>query len=371
MLLTARHRGCRALCSVNSLEQPVELRAWERFVNISINRLGAVVCLAIAPTTSWACATCGCTINSDAAMGYSATAGWRVNLEYTYIDQDELRIGTRTATPAEVVNNPSNPALGGGEIEKDTINRYLTLGVNYRPNADWNFNLLVPYVSRSHTTYGTQLQPYSAAETAPNQISGASVSNLGDVKLLGNYQGLLPTHNLGLQLGVKLPTGRYGTAVDFDNGPNAGSPLDASLQAGTGSTDVIVGAYYYQAVSQDFDIFVNGQFQSAVAHKQDQPGNDFRPGNSSTVSLGLRYEANPKWIPQVQLNFLHRSPDQGALADTADTVGTVAYLSPGLTLQIEHTLHAYGLVQVPVFSNLDGYQLFPHWTATVGLSYAL
>jgi hypothetical protein len=340
-------------------------------MNISINRLGAVVCLSMAPMTSWACATCGCTINSDAAMGYSATTGWRVNLEYTYIDQDELRIGTRTATPAEVVNNPSNPALGGGEIEKDTINRYLTLGINYRPNLDWNLNLLVPYVSRSHTTYGTQLQPYSPAETAPDQISGARVSDLGDIKLLGNYQGLLPTHNLGLQLGVKLPTGRYGTAVDFYNGPNAGSPLDASLQAGTGSTDVIVGAFYYQAVSQNFDAFVNGQFQSAVAHKQDQPGNDFRPGNSSTFSVGLRYEANPKWIPQVQLNVLHRSPDQGALADTTDTVGTVAYISPGLTVQLEHTLHAYGLVQVPVYSNLVGYQLFPHWTGTVGLSYAL
>jgi hypothetical protein len=337
----------------------------------SIYRPGvAAICLAIAPVSTWACATCGCTVNSDAAMGYSATTGWRVNLEYTYIDQDELRIGTRNATPAQVVNNPSNPALGGGEIEKDTINRYATLGINYRPSADWNVNLLVPYVVRSHTTYGTQLQPYTPAETAPDQISGARVSNLGDIKLLGNYQGLLPTHNLGLQLGVKLPTGQYGTAVDFYNGPNAGGPLDASLQAGTGSTDVIVGAYYYQAVSQNFDIFLNTQFQSAVAHKQNQPGSDFRPGNSATFSVGLRYEANPKWIPQVQLNLLHKRRDQGALADSADTVGTVAYISPGLTAQVTRKLHAYSVIQVPVYSNLNGYQLFPHYTATAGLSYA-
>jgi hypothetical protein len=338
----------------------------------SINRPSvAAFCLAIAPVSTWACATCGCTVNSDAAMGYAATTGWRVNLEYTYIDQDQLRIGTRTATPAEVVNKPSNPALVGGEIEKDTINRYLTLGLNYRPNEDWNVNLLVPYVVRSHTTYGTQLQPYTPAETAPDQISGARVSNLGDVKLLGSYQGLLPMQNLGLQLGVKLPTGQYGTAVDFHNGPNTGAPLDASLQAGTGSTDVIVGAYYYQAVSENFAMFVNGQFQSAVAHKQNQPGNDFRPGNSATFSVGLRYEENRNWIPQVQLNLLHRSPDQGALADAADTVGTVAYISPGLTVQVARKLHAYSVVQVPIYSNLNGYQLFPHWTATVGLSYAL
>jgi hypothetical protein len=244
------------------------------------------------------------------------------------------------------------------------------LGINYRPSADWNVNLLLPYVVRTHTTYGTQLQPYTSAETAPDQISGARVDNLGDIKLLGNYQGLLPTHNLGLQLGVKLPTGQYGTAVDFYNGPNAGAPLDASLQAGTGSTDIIVGAYYYQAVSQNFDIFVNGQFQSAVAHKQNQPGNDFRPGNSATFGVGLRYEANPNWIPQVQLNLYHKSPDQGALADTNDTIGTVLYISPGLTAQVTPKLHAYGVVQVPIYSNLDGYQLFPHYTATAGLSYA-
>jgi hypothetical protein len=169
---------------------------------------------------------------------------------------------------------------------------------------------------------------------------------------------------------VKLPTGQYGTADEFYNGPNVGTPLDASLQAGTGSTDVIVGAYYYQAVSQNFDVFVNGQFQSAVAHKQNQPGNDFRPGNSGTFGVGLRYEANPKWIPQVQLNLYHKSRDQGALADSADTVGTVAYISPGLTVQVTRKLHAYSVIQVPVYSNLDGYQLFPHYTATGGVSYA-
>jgi hypothetical protein len=59
-------------------------------------------------------------------------------------------------------------------------------------------------------------------------------------------------------------------------------------------------------------------------HRQDQPGNDFRPGNTATVSFGLRYEENPKWIPQLRLNLSHKSADQGALADPTDTAGTVA-----------------------------------------------
>ena len=335
-----------------------------------INRAGvAALCASLVPGAGWACATCGCMVNSDAAMGYSAASGWRINLEYTYIDQDQLRSGTSSVSPAAAVNNPSNPALGGGEIEKQTINRYYTLGVTYRPDADWNFALQVPYVSRDHTTYGQQ-QPYTAAETSPDQISGAHVSNLGDVKLIAGYQGILATHNLGVQLGLKLPTGQFGTAVDFSNGPNAGCPLDASLQAGTGSTDIIVGADYYEAISQDFDAFASAQFESAIAHRENQPGNDFRPGNAATAVVGVRYEADPRWVPQLQLNLLRRSADQGALADSPDTAGTVAYLSPGVTALVASGLYAYAVVQVPAYSSLSGYQLFPHWTGTVGVSYA-
>jgi hypothetical protein len=303
-------------------------------------------------------------------MGYSAAAGWRINLEDDYINQDQLRSGTGTAVPSQVVNAPSDPALGGGEIEKQTINRYLTLGIIYSPNSSWNLNLLVPYVNRDHTTYGVQLAPYSASESAPDEISGAHVSGLGDIRLIGSYQGLLATHNLGLQFGVKIPTGQFGTRVDFSSGPNAGTPLDASLQLGTGSTDIIVGAYYYQAISQDFDAFINGQFQAAVAQRQDEPGNDFRPGNSATMSIGVRYEATPLWVPQLQLNLYRKSADQGALADTPDTAGTVVYLSPGLTVPAMQHMHIYGFVQLPVYSKLDGYQVFPHWTASVGVSYA-
>jgi hypothetical protein len=158
--------------------------------------------------------------------------------------------------------------------------------------------------------------------------------------------------------------------VKFDSGPLAGEPLDASLQPGTGSTDLIVGAYYYQAISQNWDAFVDGSFQAALTTKQNEPGNDFRIGNLTTVSFGLRYEENPHIVPQVQINLSRKSHDQGALADTADSAGTVAYLSPGLTVSLQHDLQIFGFVQVPLYSRLDGFQLAPRWTASVGMSYA-
>ncbi|XRD81225.1 transporter [Dyella halodurans] len=333
------------------------------------------------PQAAHACATCGCTLSTDAATGYSTESGWRINVDYTYIDQDQLRSGGSKASPEQVVNQPSDPSLGGGEIEKRTINRYYNVAATYRFDGDWGVTFVLPYVIRDHSTYGTQLQPYTPAAIAPDQISNSHVAGIGDAKVLASYQGFLPTHNFGVQFGIKLPTGHYGGQTDdgnfvgrpttFNSGPNLGQSLDTSLQAGTGSTDLIAGAYYFQPVSQNFDAFVNGQFQAAIKQNLDTPGADFRPGNLASISLGLRYEAHANWVPQVQINWFHKSADQGALADRPDTEGTVAYLSPGISGSLSEKLQVYAFVQVPVYSHLQGYQLFPRWTGTVGISMKL
>ena len=343
-----------------------------------VTRLAGLACSAIAlafPLSARACATCGCTLSTDAAMGYSAASGWRVNLQYDYINQNQLHNGTGSVSAAQVAG--LNPGADQ-EVEHDTINRYTTLGLSYSPNANWAFNLQIPYIDRSHSTYGSATPDQLTADN----LSGASLRGLGDIKFITSFQGLLPTHSLGVQLGVKLPTGRYGgpnadgtgtvgrNPIAFSSGPSAGQLVDTSLQPGTGSTDLIVGAYYYQAVSQNFDSFINGQFQAAVAHKLDSAGADYRPGNLASLSFGVRYEAHPDWVPQLQVNVTHKSHDQGALADTADTAGTVAYLSPGLSVTVAQGWQAYGFVQLPVYSRLDGYQLFPHWTASLGISTA-
>lgn len=351
------------------------------FTGSSPALLLAVIALAVLPLAAQACATCGCTLSTDAATGYSSASGWRLNLDDTSIDQNQLRSGGDRASAQQVVDRPSDPALKGGEIERRTSNHYLNLTAAYRFNGDWGVSLLVPYVTRTHATYGVQLQPYTPAQSAPDQLSHADVSSLGDVKFLANYQGFLPTHSLGVQVGVKLPTGNYGgetaqgtvvgTPVRFKDGPAAGTALDSSLQAGTGSTDLILGGYYFQPISQDFDGFVNGQFQAAIAERMHVAGANFRPGNLASMSLGVRYEAHANWVPQLQLNLLHKSADQGALADRPDTAGTVAYLSPGISASLTKTLQLYAFVQVPVYSHLAGYQLFPGWTGTVGLSLGL
>ena len=67
--------------------------------------------------------------------------------------------------------------------------------------------------------------------------------------------------------------------------------------------------------------------------------------------------------------MLFRS-DTGVLADVQNTAGIVAYLSPGLTAQLSAHVHAFAFVQLPVYSNLYGIQLFPRWTGSAGMTYA-
>jgi hypothetical protein len=334
--------------------------------------------LGAAAGPAFACATCGCSLSSDAAMGYTTEAGWRASLQFDWIDQKQLRRGTHAIAARDVA--AINDAGGDQEVEHDTVNRYTTLGLSYAPDADWGVRLLVPWVDRGHSTYGASTNPLGADE-----LSSARIVGLGDVRLLGTWQGLLPGGNLGLQFGVKLPTGRYGgpgadgagivgrRPVAFRDGPlsRQASPdnlVDTSLQPGTGSTDVLLGAFWHTAVTHELDTFVNAQFQAAVSQRLHQAGADFRPGNTTFLSFGARYEADPALIPQVQVNVSHKGADRGALADNPDSAGTVVYLSPGATWSPQPRVQLFAFAQIPVHSNLVGIQLAPRWTASGGIS---
>ena len=164
-----------------------------------------------------ACATCGCTLSADAAMGYSAEPGWRLSEEYDYIHQDQLRSGTHAVSAVP----------DGTELERETLNRYITTGVSYSPTSAWNITLFVPYVVRTHSTYGE----FDSTQPLP-PLSSSRSSSIGDIRIIGSYQGCLPTHNLGIQLGAKLPSGKYGTAIDFYGGPSAGDAPGRQPAAG-------------------------------------------------------------------------------------------------------------------------------------------
>ena len=195
------------------------------------------------------------------------------------------------------------------------------------------------------------------------------------MKVIGRYQGFTDRHNFGVLLGVKLPTGSHtltGTSTD----PTAPGPvaIDRGLQPGTGTTDLIAGAYYADGINEDWDYFLQGLYQSAL-----KSSDQYRPGNGTNVSFGLRYAGFTSFTPQVQLNVRHVQRDSGANADTVSTGGTLAYLStggtlaylsPGVVVPISQKASVYGFVQLPVYRNVNGVQLAPRYTASVGVHYA-
>jgi hypothetical protein len=99
-------------------------------------------------------------------MGYSSMPGWRLNFEYDYIHQDRLRRGTQAISGVP----------DGTELERETLNRYYTVGLAYSPTAAWNIDLRVPYVARTHSTYGA----FDSTRPLP-ALSYSRSSSLGDI----------------------------------------------------------------------------------------------------------------------------------------------------------------------------------------------
>ena len=84
----------------------------------------------------------------------------------------------------------------------------------------------------------------------------------------------------------------------------------------------------------------------------------------------MRYTGFHTLIPQLQLNGRITSRDSGEEADTPNSGGASLFLSPGITYEVTSQLSTYLFIQVPLYQNLNGYQLAPTWTLTAGVRYA-
>ena len=303
------------------------------------------------PSYAFACASCGCILSTDwDAQGISGAAGIRLDLRYDYLDQKQYRSGS---------NKISKDAVNTGglnEVENKTTNHYVTAGVDYSPSRDWGINFQIPYIDRYHETYG---EPGSYPD---NPLSTSHTKSIGDVKVIGRY--LISGYNLGLQLGIKLPTGDY--KENFKSGDSAGTKLDRGLQPGSGTTDLLIGAYHFGSINKDWDYYAQAMAQIPTNTKD-----GYQPGNSLNVNFGIRYLLNDFITPQLQINtkVSGRDSEDGNSATGQDSGGTLVYLSPGVTVNVKKDLKLYGFVQLPIYQYVNGNQLTPTWTGTLGARY--
>ena len=182
--------------------------------------------------------------------------------------------------------------------------------------------------------------------------------------MLARYQGFSEDAGIGLQFGLKLPTGRF--KQDFAAGPQAGALLDRGLQLGTGTTDALLGVYKFGYLTESI-----GYFGQAMAQLALDARDHFRPGNSLNLNLGLRYLDAGRFTPQIQLNLHGEQRESGAQADRPNSGAVLAYLSPGLGIRITRRLDAFAFVQFPVYQHVNGLQLEPRRLWSVGMQYRL
>lgn len=295
-----------------------------------------------------ACSSCGCTLSSDwGSQGILTGPGIRVDLRYDHFTQSQLRSGTGTVDRASI----ALPA--DREIQQETVNDNYTLALDYGSTSDWGVTVLVPYFDRFHTTI-------AAGDT---DLSTSHTQSIGDVRVLGRYHGLFGDHGTGVQFGLKLPTGGFHNS--FTDGPQAGQPLDRGLQPGTGTTDLLLGIYHFEALSRDWDYFAAALLQQPLNSRE-----DFRPGTGINVNLGVRYMANEAVIPHLQINARSEGRESGLNADVDNSGATLIYLSPGVTFSVGNDMSVYAFIQLPIYQRVNGLQIEPRNSASIGVHYA-
>jgi hypothetical protein len=296
--------------------------------------------------SAFACASCGCSLSSDwTSQGFSTGSGLRFDLRYDYLNQNQVRSGS---------GKISTWPVSGHEQELYTKNHYVTTMIDYSSDPNWGFSAQLPYIYRTHATNGMN---YDGSDAGTSKTSA-----IGDIKVLARYQGFSEERNVGVQLGLKLPTGEY--KQNFTGGVIAGDTLDRGLQAGTGTTDLLVGAFRFSSLSQNVDYFYQAIAQVPLNSKD-----DYKPGSSLNINLGFRYLESEKFTPQIQVNARVANKDSGANATPDDSGGKTMYLSPGATFHINKKLNLYTFLQLPVYQNLNGYQLAPKYTVSIGTSF--
>ncbi len=178
-------------------------------------------------------ASCGsafCAVNTNWNLhGLAAEPGWRLDLRYEYINQDQPMAGSDKVVVGQVPRDHD---------ELKTINRNYLGTLDYTINEQWGVSATAPVSDRFHT----HIQSDSGA---PEQWD---FTRLGDARVLGRYQ--LRSENqeklslgfYGFNFGLKLPTG------DRDLRNADGERAERTLQPGTGTTDLLLGAYYNQVL---------------------------------------------------------------------------------------------------------------------------
>lgn len=310
----------------------------------------AVFVIGLTPGLAWACA-CGCGVfdvgtYSLIPNGSGGTVWWETDFMNQYINWHD-----------------SSPSSWGANPDKQIKSEFLTAGGQYMFNRSWGMMVTVPYTIRTFRTEA------DGQTSDGNQINQYRHSNFGDVRIWGMYTGLLEDMSLGLLAGFKLPTGDH-TYADFDR--------DTSI--GTGSTDLLLGAYKTGTFpthignvnltfrERPFQWYGQGQFEYPFT----STGN-YQPGKETDAAAGVIYNFGAmgpfKELAPI-LTFLGsvRAHDTGSEATPTDSGYDRLLVAPGGEFRLS-VLRFYADIEFPMYQHVNGQQLTTPWLLKTIVSY--
>lgn len=289
-------------------------------------------------------ASCGatfCSLNNDwRALGAWAEPGLQADLRFEFIDQDRPFAGSKRVAVGQVPRE---------DDEIRTINRNVILGFDYNFANGWGLGVQLPWVARDHEhIHNHDGQP---------QLEQWDIKKFGDARINLRLP-LVKDSGFGLNLGLKLPTGR--TTVTNREGEVA----ERTLQPGSGSTDTILGLNYHsRPKASAFSWFGQASWQHAVTTRD-----HYQPGDRLDVDISGRYAFTHDLSGVIQANFQLRARDRGTNAEPEDTGGRFLYLNPGLAYATGPNTQVYAFVQLPLYTHVNGVQITTGKSFSIGIS---
>jgi hypothetical protein len=252
-------------------------------------------------------------------------------LQYDYINQDKNWNGANSAPESDNHHK---------KVQTQTV----TLGMQTMFNRSWGLNVRVPYVNRQ----ANMINEHHHGHHTHEEPAKVNVNSLGDIRLNGIYSGFFDDMSTGVTFGVKLPTGKY----------RANDLHDRPLQIGTGSTDIILGAYHLGKITDDgvMNYFIQTSWQKPVEIKD-----DYRPGDEFNLSVGANYDLGQvgvfkKVSPILQLVLTDKLKNKGINAAAEGSGYSRAMIAPGIEANYQQ-FRFYADFGLPVYNDVRDNQL--------------
>jgi hypothetical protein len=303
---------------------------------------------ALTPSLSWACA-CGCGVfDVGTASLFPSGAGGQVWLQWEYMNQYIDFYGKK-------------PASAGLNNDKYIRTNFMEAGLQYMFTRNWGTMLEVPYWVRNYK---------GAYEGNNEDVHWFDNNSIGDIRIQGMYTGLSEDMSTGLLLGLKVPSGDW-------HYPR----FDRDTQIGSGSTDILFQAYHLGTFPSElgrvpltfrgrpFNWFVQALYDLPL-WEQDHymPGREFDGAAGAYYNFGHVGRLN-EVAPMLTFLVSDRTRDDGVNADHADSGYTRFIVAPGGEIGLG-PIRAYADIEVPLFQNMNGYQLTTPWATKLILSYS-